>query len=57
MKLNMIKQGRPVALYCQELHELKLINSEFLFNLYIRLSNLESDIQAGFTKYQLELQL
>lgn len=45
-----IKQGRPVAHIAKELYELKLINSEFLFNLYIRLSGLESDIQAGVYK-------
>jgi len=45
-----IKQGRPVAHIAKELYELKLINSEFLFNLYIRLSSLESDIQAGVYK-------
>jgi cell division protein YceG involved in septum cleavage len=45
-----IKQGRPVAHIAKELYELKLINSEFLFNLYIKLSRLESDIQAGVYK-------
>ena len=45
-----IKQGRPVAHIAKELHELKLINSEFLFNLYIKLSDLENDIQAGVYK-------
>ena len=45
-----IKQGRPVAHIAKELYELKLINSEFLFNLHIKLARLESDIQAGVYK-------
>jgi UPF0755 protein len=45
-----IKSGQSVFETAHQLYQANLVNSEFLFNLYVKFSNKEDNIQAGVYK-------